>query len=414
MRSLLVLLLQACLCANSWADEWNSVHRAGVEAYRRGAYEEAATLFASAAPLAAMPVERAINASDRGAALHAAGRVVEARQWFESAMAIWLPLPGHGDTMVETALGLCDTARAAGDFSAAEKTLRTALVVGITVEHRAQLQNELADMLREQDRIAESRPLFEATLHLKGISNIREIEALLGVADLDRRVLRFDTSIDEWARAIRLARTEGDATQEALGLRGLGTTRMNSGDLAGAEPLLRRSLEMIRREGAHPRQTAATLSCLAALYRVENKYSLAEEAWVEALGIFRKTAGEEHPQTAVIMESLADLYSAERRFDAATEYAAHALAIMRNALGPAAAATAGALGTVALVKQREMHTEAAAADYAAAIDILRRSNAMSDQIAVAIMSRYAEVLATLHRTQEAKEIRAEMKTFRGR
>jgi hypothetical protein len=55
-------------------------------------------------------------------------------------------------------------------------------------------------------------------------------------------------------------------------------------------------------------QTGATLSSLASVHRERNKYSRAEDLLLQALDLFGKAAGEEHPHSALIMESLAELY----------------------------------------------------------------------------------------------------------
>src|SRR5437764_13601961 len=98
------------------------------------------------------------------------------------------------------------------------------------------------------------------------------------------RLARWQASMNGWNRALALARAQGSVELEAPALRGLGLTASNSGDLATAEPLLRRSLTMFEPGAkAHPQQYAAALACLGSLYRDRRKVSLAEDAWLRAL-----------------------------------------------------------------------------------------------------------------------------------
>jgi tetratricopeptide (TPR) repeat protein len=420
MRNSLAYALDVCLIAASltapsigtaWAGDWQTVHHEGREAYGRGDYAEAAVLFAKSWPLTASPGEKGISANDTAAALHNMGRDKEAQPWFQRALEIWRMLPGHGDDMAETALGLADADTGLGEMAAAEQTLQQALESpGITTDHKAALQNLLGDLLRQEDRLEPARSLFSASLALDGVSRLQKIEGLLGIADVNRRSGHWKISADEWNQAADLARAEGIASLEALAQRGLALTWSDAGHPAQAEPLLRRSLAAFERD-ANARQIAAGSSSLASVYRRMGKLSLAEQAWLRALEIDRREFGEEHPQVATILESLSELYSAQRRFDEAREYASHALNIMRR-LDPQSPPVAGALSILALSKQREMQLEAAAADYALALAILRASGSMGDQIAIEIMDRYSVVLATLHRTREAKQMQAEIRSFR--
>ena len=360
-------------------------------------------------------LEEATEASARANSLHASGHEREAAQWFARSMEMWRQLPDSSENLALSSLGLADAYRGFGEFAAAEKTAREALDLHVTPELEAALRNVLGDMLREQGRNEEARLLFRKAAALPEISLARRFDSLIGLADLDRRDGSLTVSIEEWREAARIAKMDGSSMREALALRGLGLSWLDSGDLAQATPLLRRSLDLLERDAATPpAQLAAALSCVAAVYRREQKKALAEEFWLRALQQDRRSIGEEHPQAAVVMEFLAELYSSEKRYEEARQQAAHAHSIMVRYFGEGSLPTAGSMGMIARVRQCEGDISGAAADYAAALQIIRDQHATADQIAGEIMGQYAVVLARLHRGSEAKEVRAELKSFRGK
>src|SRR5207245_2686400 len=142
------------------------------------------------------------------------------------------------------------------------------------------------------------------------------------------------------------------------------------------------------------------LSCLGGLYRDEGKFSLAEDAWLQALAIERKISGDNHPQTAVILESLAGVYALQKRFTEAADLAARASQIMTDVFGSESLAAAGALATIGYVAQSEKRFEAAASAYGQALMTFRRKGEPSDRNILDTMDRYAVVLASLHRNDE--------------
>ncbi|MDQ1471424.1 MAG: hypothetical protein QOJ99_2904, partial [Bryobacterales bacterium] len=67
--------------------------------------------------------------------------------------------------------------------------------------------------------------------------------------------------------------------------------------------------------------------------------------------------------------------------------------------------------TIALVTQGEKRYAAASASYARALETMRAKGSPNDRNTLSVMDRYATVLASLHRTDEAKQLRQEIKTF---
>jgi tetratricopeptide (TPR) repeat protein len=435
MRVITALALFLCLPVSCLAGEWFTTDQTGTDAFRHEKWGEALAAFEAAWPLARTPTEQAITANNRGAALNALTRYEESLSWFEKSLALWKMQPGHAKESVETAVGLADVARALGRFGLAEQALRSLLpgtsTANLPNEMRAGLLNSLGDMLREQARTTEARAVFESAQALEGLSATRQIEICLGLADIERGAGNSAAAIRQAERAIQLARenrpaaakkpggvaesagTESAATQdEALGLRILGLTWYESHDFTRAEPLLRRSLAIFRQQPtAQPRQVAASLTCLAHLYRAQGKYSLAEESWLLAYQLQRQVSGDRHPQTAAIMEGLASLYTHQKRYAEAADLASRAWVVMSETFGSDSIPAAGALVTIAVVEQGQKRLDAAASSYARALDIFRARGGLADRNIASVMDRYATVLAALHRQDEAKHLREEIKAF---
>src|SRR5665213_1240394 len=79
--------------------------------------------------------------------------------------------------------------------------------------------------------------------------------------------------------------------------RGLGETWLDQGNIARAEPLLKRALTATESDAGVPRyRVAGALDSLARLYRLEDKRSMAEELWTRELEIDRATLGDDHPR----------------------------------------------------------------------------------------------------------------------
>jgi len=299
-----------------------------------------------------------------------------------------------------------------GDYRGAESVLREGLGSEPDNQRRAALLSSLGDLLREQDRGAEARPLFEQALDLSDVSWRTRFSALMGLADLDRQERRWTRSASQWNDAIKLAESHDDAIVESCAIRGLGETWLDQGNYARAEPLLKKALALTENNNrATPDIVALALGSLASLYRLQDKTSLAEELWTRQLSISRGFYGDYHPQTGLVLSSLADLSVASGDFSRARDYARQALSIMSNHFAANSIPVAAALINSAVIEEHAHDLEASAGFYGKALDTLRALN-HPPAIAGLIAKRYAEVLSQLHRKREAKQVVAEFAAFR--
>jgi tetratricopeptide (TPR) repeat protein len=333
MRMLLALaicvsLATTCLAegpADATKTEWATAYEAGLAAARSHSDEHALDLFERSWEISRTSAEQGMSAASLGQNYRSLGHTKEAKQWLERAREAFGRESGNdprqSSKLAITTSSLADLYRTMGDYAGSERLLREALASPSSdsspsseAESRAMLRNNLADLLREEGRSSEAQPLFQQSLDLGAISWRQRVGALIGLAEIDRQNGDWAASINRWNETLEICRREGDERAEAIALRGLGVTWLNSGAGARAEPLLRRGLRMMEDNADMPLEEVANAhSSLADLYRSENKLALAEDEWSRALQIDRTVLGETHPQVALLMAKLSEVYSSRIR-----------------------------------------------------------------------------------------------------
>lgn len=407
------LFVTALAPAEAPVKSWDALHDAGFAAFQAEKFDEAITTFEAALPLASDPRQRAATLNDLGNTLRAAGRQAEGAEKLEQAFAAWREADPQSRYAAQTAISLANAQRTLYHYQEAEKTLRLELATRPRENaSQAALLNSLGDLLREEVRIVEARDLFSASLKLAtGVAGI-EIDALIGIADIQRSNSEWPGSIEHWNQAIALSQRTGDKATEAIALRGLGKTYCDMGNLARAEPLLKRALPMFEEIPALRAQSAATLAYLGGIYRDEKKYGMAEATFTRALDL---TGGFEHaqgPQAAAVLELLAGICGLEKRFNEGARYAAAALRIMQATFPPDTPPIAGAIGAQAFVEARAGELEAADRDYSEALRIMRLNAIEGSNVGTDYMMERAQILRRLHRSRDAKSLETEIKAFR--
>ncbi len=124
-------------------------------------------------------------------------------------------------------------------------------------------------------------------------------------------------------------------TRQAMGAHNdLAAAAIRLGDLATAESLLRRALDMASRvlPENHPTRAAA-LNNLAQVRRFQQRYMEAEQLYRDALAIWEAALGPRHPDTARGMLNLAALHHERGRDRLAEEMYRRAAAIFTEAYG---------------------------------------------------------------------------------
>jgi eukaryotic-like serine/threonine-protein kinase len=126
----------------------------------------------------------------------------------------------------------------------------------------------------------------------------------------------------------------GEDSETAVSLSDLASVLRLNGDLAGADALLRQSLDINHRTRGddHP-NTATTLHDLALIAAARGDYRSAESTFRQVLVTERKALGERHPIVATILSNLARVLVRQGRQDEAAAALEEALDIARPALG---------------------------------------------------------------------------------
>jgi len=182
-------------------------------------------------------------------------------------------------------------------YSQAAPLLRDALAISVKVlgpEHpdTAISLNNLANVLRAQDDLAEARPLSERALAIS--------EKVLGPEHPDT----------------------------AISLTNLANLLWSQGDLVGARPLYERALAIREKAfGPEHSDTATCLNSLASVLKAQGDFAGARPLYERALAIREKTLGPEHYDTAESLNDLAVVLSNEGDFAGARLLLKRALAI---------------------------------------------------------------------------------------
>ncbi|HEY3826966.1 MAG TPA: tetratricopeptide repeat protein [Bryobacteraceae bacterium] len=398
--------------SDSPAAAWTALYEAGMTAAQQGSYEEALALFQRTWDASTTAEEQGASATDIGQVYRKIGHAREAREWTRRGRDAYRADKHLAYRSAAATAILAELYRDTGDYPEAERLLREMLREMLLskdcdANSEALLRNHLADLLREQGRSAEARPLFEESLEQSTAAAVfwkQRVAALIGLADIDREQGDWEAAVDRWNEALRICRREQDHAAESVVLRGLGTTWLKAGDASRAAPLLRRALWITENDSDMPSEDVAGAHAgLGELYRSENKLALAENEWSLALQMDRKVLGDTHPQVAVLMQMLSEVYSARGEFSLAREYATQASDAMRSSFGDNSMPVAAALTNRATVEERAGAPAAAAQDYERAVAIARDHPEYRAFRGV-LLQRYAELLKTMHRGREAKAL----------
>ncbi|HTA43865.1 MAG TPA: tetratricopeptide repeat protein [Bryobacteraceae bacterium] len=410
MRIHIALALYVSLTAAASAEDtnnmdWAAIHAAGIGADERQNHEQALEYFTQSWSSALTPEQQGVSANDIGQAYRELKRPKQAKVWLERAWHIWRENPGANRHLAVTASSLAEVYRDTGDYAAAEALLREALGACTNdLDSADAIRNDLADLLREEGRSTEARNLFSASLQRDGISLQQRVNALTGLADIDRQQGNREASTKEWNEVLEISRSYRDDLSEGIASRGLALLWLSTGNLARAEPLFRRALAIVENNpAAAPQDVATALFNMAQLYRAQNKFALAEDAWSKALQLERTVFGDLHPQIATVMAMLAEVYSKLGEHNLARDYATNAVDSMRSLFGENAVPTAVAFLNRATVEQELGDPGAAVKDYERAFAITR-ALAPHSELQRTLIERYAGLLKTMHRNREAKEI----------
>jgi tetratricopeptide (TPR) repeat protein len=292
---------------------------------------------------------------------------------------------------------LASANRSLGDYQSAERVLRGGLEdPSGSVAGRVTLMVNLADLLREEARWSEADQILNTAAALQDLPRQAHISILLERAELRREMHQWVESIEDWNEIGRIAEKENSKSLEEVYTGGLGETWLASGETARAEPLLRRSLALLRKDpAASPSQIATALALMAQLYAAEDKLALAREALEEAIARDEVCLGQEHPQVAVMLELHATILSRRGETDAARADLDRARSIMTTHFGEESTAVAGVDATLGYLEESARQPELAAAAYGRALTLLHKTGADGLKFSEQLAKRYAATIKSL-------------------
>ena len=278
---------------------------------------------------------------------------------FRRALEIDEAASGPDHPSVATALNnLAELLRATNRLAEAEPLYRRALEIyeaayGPDHPNVATGLNSLAFLLKDTNRLAEAEPLmrraleiYEATL---GPDHPRFAAGLSNLAGLLKATNRLDEAEPLIRRALEVNETAygPDHPSVAIGLNNLALLLQDTNRLDEAEPLFRRALEIDEAAYGpdHP-SVATALNNLAELLRATNRLAEAEPLYRRALEIDEASYGPDHPSVAIGLNNLALLLQDTNRLDEAEPLFRRALEIYEAAYGPDHPDVAASLGNL--------------------------------------------------------------------
>jgi tetratricopeptide (TPR) repeat protein len=283
-------------------------------------------------------------------------------------------LAGSGPAPAYTAnslIRLAEMYRDQGKLAEAEPLYRQALNLrweALGSEHPDTLRSleAVAALYLDQGRLADVEPFYRGALAIRermqggeSVSTARSLSHLAMVYHLQGRLAEAEALLRR-ALAIREWLHGADHLGTAAALHDLGMLFRSQGRLAEAEPLVRRGLAIRERElGAEHPELASSLHGLGLLSETQGKLAEAETCLLRALAIWELRLGRKHPSTANGQCSLAELHRIQGRFAEAEPLLQGALAIREQALGTEHYHTAGAWwGLAELHREQGRWTEA--------------------------------------------------------
>jgi tetratricopeptide (TPR) repeat protein len=248
------------------------------------------------------------------------------------------------------------------DYAKAEPLMRRALEIdeksrGSDHPAVATRLNNLAQLLRETNRLAEAEPLMRRALAIDeasyGPDHPDVARPLNSLALLFRDTNRLAEAEPLMRRALAIdeASYGPDHPDVAQCLNSLALLFQDTNRLAEAEPLIRRALAIDeQRYGPDHPNVAIRLSNLATLLLATNRLAEAEPLMRGALAIDGKSYGPDHPQVAIDLNNLAQLLRETNRLAEAEPLMRRALAIDEASYGPDHPDVAGLRNNVAVLE----------------------------------------------------------------
>ena len=180
-------------------------------------------------------------------------------------------------------------------------------------------------------------------------------------------------AVKYYSKAIELQQQLGLEEALAHSLNNLAALYDSQGRYEQAEPLYIQALEIYKRIlGENHPDTASSLNNLALLYDSQGRYEQAEPLYIQALELTKRINGENHPDYARSLNNLALLYRSQGRYDEAEPLYIQALELYKQLLGVNHPFTATSLNNLALLYNSQGKYEQAEPLFIQALELRKR------------------------------------------
>ena len=330
---------------------WQSLTDETINAYRAGAFNDAAKSAKQALNLArsAFGVRDpdTLNSMNNLAnVLDSLGRDGEAEPLYRETLDLRRQVlgPKHPDTL-SSMNNLAFVLQSQGHYDEAEPLYRETLdlrreVLGPMHPDTLTVMNNLASVLGRLGRYGEAETLDRETLdgrrQVSGSGDPNTVASMSNLAIVLQSQGRYGEAEPLCREALRLYQeTLGPMHPDTLTvMNNLASLLSSQGRYREAEPLDRETLDGRRQVlgRKHP-QTLISMNNLAAVLERQNRNDEAEPLLRETLDLYRQVLGPKDPETLMVMNNLAGVLNSEGRYPEAEPLYREALDLYREVLG---------------------------------------------------------------------------------
>ncbi len=314
-----------------------------------------------------------------------------------------------------------DTATARQHLLAASTLQRRAgaagqLALAATLNNLAGVAVTLGEAATADQLVAEARTLYH---RLVGEDHPRTADALSNLGGLLFNRGEYAAAAERYREAVALRRRLLGAHHPklAVALSNLATVEFERGHFAAAEAAAREALALDREFDRQPEaqngnapngkpqhgnaDVGHALNNLASALREQGKAGEALGLLREALAVYRRAYGDEHPMVAVALNNLALTYRDLGELATAERFAAQGLALRRQVLGAENPIVASSLVTLAGLYEQQGHRPAAEATYREALALRERKLAGDHPALASSLIGLGSLLVATGRAAEA-------------
>jgi tetratricopeptide (TPR) repeat protein len=355
--------------------------------------------------------------SQLGALFHTKSLHRQAEPLVRRALKINETTLGPDHPVVATGLNnLAELLRATNRLADAEPLYRRALAIneasfGLNDSSVAICLNNLAELLRANNRFADAKPLYRRALAINETSFGRDHPDVGQSLNNFAQLLQDTNRLAEAEPLMRRALAIDEACfglahpTVARDLNNLAGLLVNTNRPTQAEPLYRRALSITEASfgQAHPR-VATSLNNLAQLLQDTNRLAEAEPLMRRALAIDEASFGLEHPTVARDLNNLAGLLRASDRLAESEPLYRRALSIHEASLGQGHPTVATCLNNLAGLLQATNRLAEAEPFYRRALTIDEASFGPDHPEVATDLNNLAEFLRAANRLAEAEPL----------